>query len=181
MENPKSIGDLPPEEQLYVKQAMFSIIANDVSTKDPDSLRSALDATLVENYATTGYKSKDAKVNGQKVGTYSVRVGNGRPQRTESVLRVTDHAKLIDYVLYSDECADERKEYLELMAKNFAEYCVRTYGTVCDGCEMVEHVYPEQPPTVLGTTLRIDAEKVGEALRGYLPTAFAGLLEAGAR
>lgn len=178
---PKSFNKLPLEEQLYVKQALYSRLAGDVSTKDPDSLRGQFDAALVETYANTGYKSKDAMIDGQKVGTYSVHVGKGKPQEVVSELRVTDHGRLIDYVLYSDECADERKEYLELMAKNFAEFCVHTYGTVCDGCEMVERVIPEQPPKVLGTTLRIDAEKVGKALGGYLPTSIAGMLEGSGR
>jgi len=41
---------------------------------------------------------------------------------------------------------------------------------------MAERTIPAQPTTIGGTTLRIDADQVARALKGYLPTTFGGLL-----
>ena len=173
-------NELPPMEQLAIEQALYSKLGEQVDTKNPDSLRARMDEELIANYrafVATGLSSKSSNVfvNGQEVGTYGVRIGKGVPEHTESRLATTNGAALEEYV-NSDECAEERAEYMALVARNFAEWMLETYGVVCDGCEVVEETVPEQPPKVTGTTLRIDPEKVGEALRGHLPTTVAGLL-----
>ena len=171
----KSIRELPLMEQLAIEQALFSKLGEDVSTKNPDSLRSAIDGEIVGNYRATGAKSYDVHVNGEKVGTYSVRVGKGAPAKTTKNMIVLDQMKLEQFAT-SDECAEERAEYIALMARNFAEWMLETYGIICDGCDVVENEIPAKPSTVLGTTLRIDSEKVSEAIHGYLPTTIAGFI-----
>lgn len=173
-----NINELPPSERLAIEQALYNRLGEDVSTKNPDSLRYAADVDMVETYRNTGYKSRDVMVNGMKVGTHSVRVGKGKDARTTKRLAVLDAAQLVQFI-QSDKCVEERAEYLELMAQNFAEFMLETYGIVCDGCEVVEETVPAQPPTISGTTMRIDADKVAEALKGYLPTTFGGLLGGG--
>jgi hypothetical protein len=172
------ITDLPPMERLAVEQALISRIGEDVSTKNSDSLRYAIDTDMINTYYATGYKSRDVMVNGQKVGTHSVRVSKGKDAQTMKHLSVMDGHELEQFV-QSDECAEERAEYLALMAQNFAEWMLETYGIVCDGCEVVTETIHAQPPTVLGTTLRIDAEKVSAALNGYLDAPIAGLIGGG--
>jgi len=170
-----NINELPPSERLAIEQALFNKLGEDVSTKNPDSLRYAADTDMIETYRATGYKSRDVMVNGQKVGTHSVRVSKGKDAQTVKRLAVMDGHELEQFV-QSDECAEERAEYIALMAQNFAEYMLETYGIVCDGCEVVTETIPAQPPTISGTTMRIDADKVVQALKGYLPTTFGGLL-----
>lgn len=174
----KSLRDLPPMERLAIEQAMYQRIGEDVSTKSADSLRRMCDEQIVENYRAMGAKSYDAHVNGQKVGTYSVRVGKERPEQTRKKLVVSDQTTLEAYV-NSDECKDEVIEYVQLMAGNFAEFLLETYGIVAEGCEVVDETTPAQPAQVLGTTLRIDADKVAEALADYLPTTIAGFIGTG--
>jgi hypothetical protein len=175
---PRSIYELPPSERLAIEQALFNRLGEDVSTKNPDSLRYAADSDMIETYRNTGYKSRDVMVNGTKVGTHSVRISKGKDAQTVKRLAVMDGHELEQFV-QSDECADERAEYLALMAQNFAEWMLETYGIVCDGCEVVTEIIHAQPPTVLGTTLRIDAEKVSAALNGYLDAPIAGLIGGG--
>jgi len=175
---PTSIRDLPIMEQLAIEQALYSKLGEDVSTKNPDSLRGMADEEIVGNYRTMGAKSYDVHVNGSKVGTYSVRVGKGAPAKTTKNMVVLNQIKLEQFAT-SDECADERAEYMALMARNFAEWMLATYGIVCDGCDVVENEIPAQPSHVLGTTLHIDADKVADAISGYLPTTLARMLEGG--
>lgn len=173
----KNISELPIMERLAIEQALFSRLGEDVSTKNPDSLRSFADEKIVDNYRATGAKSYDLFINEQKVGTYSVRVSDGKAETRKQALQVTDGAVLEQYIQL--ECADAAVEYAQIMSRNFAEFMLQTYGVVCDGCEVVDVVTPAEPSRVLGTTVRVDAEKVGNALVGYLPTTVAGLLGGG--
>lgn len=174
----RSIHDLPPMERLAIEQALYQRIAEDVSTKNADSLRSACDEQIINNYRAMGAKSYDTHVNGQKVGTYSVRMSKEKPEQVQKQLIVTNPEELNTYV-QSDECKEELTEYINLMAQNFAEYLLDTYGIVAEGCEVVDEVTPAQSTQVIGTTLRIDADKVAKALSGYLPTVIGGLIDAG--
>jgi hypothetical protein len=136
------------------------------------------DAEVIGNYRNMGAKSYDINVNGQKVGTYSVRMSREKPATEERKLVVENGAQLVDFV-QSGECREERAEYIALMAHNFAEWMLETYGIVADGCKVVSETVPATPPQVLGTTLRVDADKVGRALVGYLPTTIAGFIGGG--
>lgn len=170
-------SEMPPSEQLAVKQALFSRLGDDVSTKNPDSLRHAADVDMIATYNSTGYKSRDVMVNGQKVGTHSVRIGKGREAQTRKRLVVKDPYAFDAYV--KEQAMDEALEYIHLMMDNFAAFMLETYGVVPDGCSVVEDTTPAQPPTVQGTTLRIDPDKVADAISGYLSTGVAMLLGGG--
>ena len=169
-------NDRPPIEQLAIKQALFKKLADDVDTKNPDSLRAQLDESVVNNYKSTGYKTMDVFVEGEKVGTYTARTSKGKPEEVRRSLVVIDGAKLEQYI-NSDECTEEVIQYAQLMADNFADFMLNTYGIVCDGCEVMDEVIPAQPPRVTGTTFRIDPDKVADALGSALPTTLAGLLK----
>ena len=169
-------------EQLAIEHALFSKLGEDVSTKNPDSLRIMADEEIVGNYRAIGAKSYDIHVNGQKVGTYSVRVSKERPQETKQRLVVKDPYALEHFIQNNtvasvgDGEASYAELYAEAMLQNFAEYVLNVHGEMPDGCEMVEETIPAQPPRVLGTTLRIDEDKVASAINGYLPTTLAGFI-----
>lgn len=174
----KNIRELPLMEQLAIEQALFSRLGEDVSTKSPDSLRSEADREIVCNYRAIGAKSYDVHVNDQKVGTYSVRTSKEQPQRTEKHISIVDPYLFDQFV--REQAEDEVFEYVHLMMQNFAEFMLNTYGVLVDGCEVVEETIPAQRPQVLGTTLRIDSDKVANAINGYLPTTIAGFIGGGA-
>lgn len=171
---PTSIRDLPPMEQLAIEQALFNNLGEDVSTKNPDSLRCMADAEIVGNYRAMGAKSYDVHVNGSKVGTYSVRTSKEKPQEKKKRLVIKDPYAFDAYV--KEQAEDEVFEYVHLMMDNFASFMLESYGVICDGCEVVEETIPAQPSKVIGTTLHIDADKVADAISGYLPTTLAGIL-----
>ena len=178
----KNLRELPLMEQLAIEQALFSRLGEDVNTKNPDSLRCVADEQILDNYRAMGAKSYDVHVNGEKVGTYSVRVGKGKEARTEKRLVVRDQMALehfisenLNHAIYNEE-ASYMELYAIAMAQNFAEFVLNTYGELPDGCEVVEDTIPAQPPKVMGTTLRIDAEKVSAAIATYLPTTLAGFI-----
>ena len=74
-------------ERLAVYQAVMNKVADEVKTGDPSNLRGAVDAQMAELYETTGAKSANVRVNGQKVGTYSVRVTSAPVVTDEDALR----------------------------------------------------------------------------------------------
>lgn len=175
---PTSIRDLPIMEQLAIEHALFSKLGEDVSTKNPDSIRALVDVDMVENYRNTGYKSRDVFVNGHKVGTHSVRVGKGKGKRVENRFQISSDAALDAWIRGNDS----RMLWDAYMTSHRAEYAKWYFeqtGEMPNGCEMVTETIPAQKPQVIGTTLRIDADKVADAINGYLPTTIAGILGSG--
>ena len=134
-----------------------------------ENLRTECDAQLREMYETTGADRVSVRVNGQRVGTLSARVS--KPRRVTS-LAVTDFDMLRAWLR-----SEDGGEYLDrIVAKavpELAEICLAD-GVVPDGCAVTEH---EEPAHWLGTTLRVDKQKVAQALGPQLPQAVAGFLE----
>lgn len=162
-------------ERLAVAQAVYKAVAKVVSTKDADSLRSKADADLLDMYDRMGVARVDLKVAGEKVGSYSVRVGKPTEAKVERELSVGDLERVYQWA--TTDAAEEYREWCVAHAGEFAEYAFREYGEVADGCEVVERVTPGEPGRVLGTTLKVDEQKVARALGAQLPSTVAGLLD----
>lgn len=164
---PKNLEDFSPMEQLAIAQGLYKQIAGAVSTKDPDSLRASIDRQVIRDYLDSGIKSRDLRVNGEKVGTYSVRIAK---PKTERVMRETDHEAFVKW-------AGENPELCTLFALNqaqkLAQFALETAGELPDGFAFEEVTTPE---TVSGTTLKVDVQKVAQAIGNALPSAVAGLL-----
>lgn len=191
-------------EKLAVAQALYKAIAAAVSTKDPDSLRGRMDAAAIKGYEATGAKGFDLRLNGRKVGTYTVRVS--RPVRRTD-LAVTDREAFEAWCVangIADATVEWRVSVPEVLMGNQGEaidLLMRTgvlsarevarvgdieimdakrrmeeTGEVPDGCVPITVDEPSRP---LGTTLKVDAELVAEALGDCLPAALAGLLAEG--
>lgn len=165
-----NLEDFSPMEQLAIAQGLYKQIAGAVSTKDPDSLRASIDRQVIRDYLDSGIKSRDLRVNGEKVGTYSVRIAK---PKTERVMSETDHEAFVKW-------AGENPELCTLFALNqaakLAQFALETAGELPDGYEFQEVVTPEH---AAGTTLKVDVEKVAKAMSGELPSAVAGLLGGG--
>lgn len=166
---------LTDAERLYVAQAVFKRVSEAVSTKDAGSLRSRCDEEMRRVYDETGFRSADAKLFGEKVGTYSVRLSKPVPASTETRLVVEDPEAVLAWA--RDEATDERAEWERETAGEFAEWCLARYGEVPDGCRAEEAVHEAEPARVTGTTLKVDPERVAEVMRERMPGAtVAGLL-----
>ncbi|OFK25064.1 hypothetical protein [Olsenella sp. HMSC062G07] len=149
-------------ERLYVAQALFKAMGEYVSTTG-DGLRNECDADLLAMYEAEGIKSLDAKVAGKKVGTYSVTVAK---EKTTTGLHTVDPEAL------SRWAGENGFLRIEVDYKRVEAYFKQT-GEVPDGCEVVTETTPEHAK---GTVLRIDPQKVADALGTALPSAVTGLL-----
>lgn len=158
----QTVEPLQGRERLYVAQALFKVMGDYVSTKG-DGLRSECDQELLAMYESDGIKSLDAKVAGKKVGTYGVTVAK---EKTTTGLRATDLDALAEWACDHDLMRAE-PDY-----KRIEAYFAET-GEVPDGCEAYTETVPEHAK---GTVLRIDPQKVAEALGASLPSAVAGML-----
>lgn len=132
------------------------------------NLRTECDDRLRQMYEESGIDRQRVMVNGEQVGTLSARVS--KPVRVNQ-LDVLDFDALRAWLMGEDGA-----EYLDqIVAKavpDLMELCMAD-GVVPDGCAMVGHT---EPANWLGTTLRIDKEKVANALGPQLPQAVAGFL-----
>lgn len=157
-------------ERLAVASAIKKRVDEAMSTKDPDSLRGRADAEVLRMYDQTGAKSYDLKVSGEKVGTYSVRTSKPKARK----VAVVDDPDMVAEFAY--ENTDDMMRYVREHAQEVAQWFLEDSGTIADGAEVTEQ---GGGPERLGTTLRVDPAKVGEALQGRLPQAIAGLLGEG--
>lgn len=141
-------------EQLAVAQAVYKLAAKQVSTKEPGNLRAEVDAHYREMFEQTGAKSFDVRIGGEKVGTYGVRVT--KPE-TRVRLKVTDSRALMAWCEAND-CLRVDPD-MRRVESIFGET-----GELPDGCEVEATSAPGGE--YAGSSLRIDPEKVNNALGG---------------
>ena len=162
--------DLPAMQRLAIAQALYKRLAEMVSTKDPESLRSEVDGEIKAFYEATGAKSYDVNLNGQKCGTFSVNVAK---ESTKTVFDLVDDDAFGKWIT-GDEVVDIIDAFIDSHIEEFVKFAVETTGEIPDGVEPRTVTTPEY---VKGTTIRIDPRKVAAALGNALPSTIAGLLE----
>ena len=169
--------DLNDVERLAVAQTFYKLTAELVDTKNPDSLRGAVDRGYKELYERTGSKSFDVMLDGQQVGTYSIKFSKPKPEETRQVFEVNDYEKLarwfdgLDAGTIADFAADNLAQ--------FAEWALNKTGELADGCELAQVTTPATEKRYLGGTLKVDTESVMDAMGELLPPGIAGLLGGG--
>lgn len=154
-------------------QAEYNRLGKIVSTKDPDSLRSACDEEARLRYELSGVKSYDVKLNGMSVGTYSVVKTKEEPEISEvREKRLTiDEENAWRWLL--EESPDEVFAAARSYAKTLAvEYMLDT-GAIIEGAEInevvVREAQPAKPSMFKNMVLRIDAKKMDKALESAEP------------
>lgn len=160
------MNNLTMLEKLTIAQATQNVIGDVVSTKNPDSLRSQLDADVLEDFQTSGIKSRDVRLGDTKVGTYSIRTKKAHAK---------DVPVLKDISAYN-AWMEENAEYAIAFAyssQDFVQWVINQ-GELPDGYELNHVEIPEQ---ATGTTLKVDVQKVAQAMGNELPSVVAGLLE----
>lgn len=163
-----------PIERLAIEQAIYKTIAKDVDTKNPESLRGQVDEHYREMYEQTGSKSFDVNIDGQTVGTYSVKFSKPRESQTVQCFVVDDYIKL---AAWYDKLPDEEiRMYCARNLGEIAEFYWAEYGEIPDGCQL-EYIDTEPvPKQYIGGVLKVDPQAVADAMRGRLAPAIAGLL-----
>ena len=161
-------------ERLAIAQAIYNHLGKLVSTKDPDSLRAQADREYKALYEQTGAKSFDVRVNGSKVGTYSIKVSKAKPAEERKEMVVVNSIDLQDFI--SDLPQGLLRDFVQDHEQAFATWYLLEYGELCDGC-MVDTVTIEaKEPAYMGGTLKVNAEDVANAING-LDIGITGLLE----
>ena len=131
------------------------------------NLRTEVDDSLRDLYAVHGVSQTEIRINGEKVGTVSARVSKPKRGVRPEIVNLGAFAKWLK----------EDEDYLLMLIDRYKSevlaWC-EADGVLPAGCRMTEY---EEPAQWLGTTVRVDAKKTAEALRGELPQAVAGLLE----
>ena len=156
--------ELTPIERLVVGQALFDKLGKMVSTKDPDSLRVQADRNYKALFDETGAKTFELKIQGEKVGTYSIRQSKPKPSTVTKELRISDKAEAIRAAANMTE--DIWYLFITQHIDDFAPWYARQTGEILDGCEWVEEVSPEIPSQYLGGTLKVDSDAVTNAVKG---------------
>jgi len=173
-------NQLTDMQQLAVLQALYKQLAEQVSTKDPDSLRAHVDEQVVDWYRATGAKSFDINApSGMKVGTFSVSISKEVPEKRQTVFETEDVDAFVAWL--KGDGAQSAIDFACCYADEFALWLTATTGELPEGIAATEVVTPARPPQVKGTTLRVDVPKVASAFRAELPSAVAGLLGGGER
>lgn len=157
-------------ERLAVVQGLYKALGEKVSTKDPDSLRSAVDGQVMGFYETTGARSYDVNVRGQKVGTMSVTMSRETTKTTYDLADWTAFEKWAS----TEDGWNMLMDFAMLDPEKFCKFATEQTGEVPHGVDVRTVEVPSAPK---GTTLRIDQNKVARALGNQLEPAIAGLLE----
>lgn len=143
-------------------QSEYNRLADIVSTKNPASLRCALDDVARERYESEGVKSYDAKIGGRKVATYSVRATKEEPERTEARFDV-DAAAAYEWLTTSVD-PDWWGCYLKARAAGIAEMYMRETGEQLPFATLVENRIPAVPSMFKNMVLKVDEQGMAAAL-----------------
>lgn len=164
-------GDI---KRLAVAQALQKIIGPLIKTKDKHSLRGSVDAYFAHLYEDTKRigvpaKSFDVCIDGKKVGTYSITPAEGVEAYDETVLEVVDRDALTRWAL------EHGLFKIDMAAVD--SHAALT-GEIPDGMEP-KTVHHDAVPggAIKQTTLRIDPQKVEDALDVELIGPIAALME----
>lgn len=175
--------EIRPLDKFLVLHAIYSKAAEQVSTKCADNLRSEIERGYRDEYERTGAKSFSLKLNGEKVGTYSISESRGTPPRQTREFEATDDAALDNWVR-GEEAQTYWDAFITSHRFEFAKWYFECMGELPDGCEMVTHeTRGTLGGTYKGASLRgFDADKVLELATkaGYIGGAAVPLLGGGA-
>lgn len=159
-------------EKLILEQALYKMVGDDVGTRDPHNLRGEADAYYRDMFEQTGAKSFTLRLNGQDVGTYSVKTSKGSADTCREVF-VPDLYALSDWDL-----GGLAERYALAHIADYAEFYFRETGEMPPGCSIGYEVTAGVPAgTYMGGALKVEPSKVLDAMRDSLPDAVAGLFE----
>lgn len=160
-------------EQLFIAQALFNVIGEQVSTKEPGNLRDRVSQEYKTLYEETGAKSFDAKINGEKVGTFSLTVSKPTESKTQEDFLITDEEKFKAWEDFQAAAMDYANAHLQ----QIADWHFGNTGEMPEGCEIQKYELAGNPGgEVERTFLKVDEQKVAEVLGNNLPEAVYGLL-----
>lgn len=173
------VGYEPPIEHklgtFAIEQALYKMIAEDVSTKSVGNLRDDVNQHYLELYRTTGSKTFELRLAGENVGTVSIKANAPKRKPATSTVEVYDREELDayddpDFLAY---CARWVGANLPSIGRDYFEET----GVMPDGMELVEYEPPVEVPKPT-VSIRVDADKVASVVdAGVLGNIVHGMLE----
>lgn len=142
-------------------QSEYNKLGKVCSTKDPDSLRHALDEELRLRYELQGVKSIDVKLGNRVVGTYTVVKTSEKPEQKVKKLKISE-GNAIRWLM-----EDAPSEYYDMLcaeAVKIAEDYMLLTGEILPSAQYVEEILPAEPSRFKNTVLKVDSAKVDAAL-----------------
>ena len=132
-------------------------------------VREEVDAQMRDDFMVYGVTQKQLAVNGQKVGTISARMTK---EKVGKYPMLKSAPEFVEWLRTSDGGLDTLNRLVSIKPDLVLDAAVAD-GELPDGCEMVERF---EPPMMTGTTVRVQTQKVVEALGNNLGAAAAALL-----
>lgn len=144
-------------------QYEYDRIGKAISTKNPDSPRSACDDEMRLRYELSGVRSIDVKIGDAVVGRFSAVVAKEEPEKRYRKVRIPPEAAM-EWIL-GDEMRDSHY-FSKLMdeAVKLAEDYMLIEGEQIPGSEVVDAVEPAKPGYFKNTMLKVDRDKMAEVL-----------------
>ena len=153
-------------ETLAVYQAAYKRVAEVVSTKDPESLRSRVQEELLRRCEATGTDRVRPMVGGIPVGTMSVTFTKPTPETHVTEPVVYDRAALLAGI--GEDFEAFLKDAVRRDIERYAVEYARETGELLDGMEWHTTVSLARRSVPKGVTLRIDEEKVVQGIEKAL-------------
>lgn len=170
--------ELSELEWLIIAQALYNAVGANIKTGNPDNLRGRVNAYFLNLYEQTGATGFEARLLGQKVGTYGFAKTKAETERTELDIEITDYAALRE--CQDDSWLDWQGQYVMANIGELARQYVAETGELLPGVTLVTRTIPAKPAGIRPNgTLRVKSEKVAEALGSQLGDAVRGLLGGG--
>lgn len=132
-------------------------------------VREEVDAKMRDDFMAYGVTQKQLAVNGQKVGTITARMSKPKVGKYPMLKSAPE---FVEWLRTSDGGLDTLNRLVSIKPDLVLDAAVAD-GELPDGCEMVERF---EPPMMTGTTVRVQTQKVVEALGNNIGAAAAALL-----
>lgn len=150
-----------------IEQAIYKMVAEDVSTKNVGNLRSEVDDHYLDLYRSTGAKSFAVRLNGEEVGVASIKgAAPRRPKastkKAPTVLVVTDEDALI--ANDSDDFKAFITQYVRAHIGEIAIAYVKETGEKLNGIEEAPTLEPPVEPAKPSVSIRIYEDRVADVV-----------------
>ena len=144
-----------------IEQAIYKMIAEDVSTKNVGNLRSEVNDHYLDLYRSTGAKSFAVRLNGEEVGVASIKGGAPRRQKPSTAVVVADEDALI--ANDDDDFNDFITQYVRAHIGEIAKAYYAETGELLDGLDVMDYEPPVEPakPSV---SIRIYEDRVADVV-----------------
>lgn len=158
------MDELTPLQRLAVTDAFIKACKD-----EQKKIRDEVDEETIELYLSSEVTQRTVTLNGQKVGTISVRLTEPKQGKEPAIESAEEFA---EWMRTSDGGLDTIKRLIAVKPDLMLEAATAD-GELPDGCVMVERC---EPGRIAGTTLRVQKQKVIDALGAQLDSGIRGVL-----